>query len=177
MSPAPSQSDGPIGDLAAPRPWPQPPRARWWQHRAVRVAAGVLVVVALLLVTPWTDRWRWHVAGSVYLELTAVGRSACVGLVLMPFMRRVSYRRRDILIVVLVPLYGQYVAAKMVSRLLALPRRDWPPRPDEADRVVRLPGDPGTYLLRPPGPAPGPGEPSLSGDAEARPRPPCPDRG
>ena len=37
----------------------------------------------------------------------------------------------------------------LVSRLLSLPRREWPPRPDEEARVVPVPGEPSAYLLMP----------------------------
>jgi hypothetical protein len=70
-------------------------------------------------------------------------------LVLLPFLRHASYRARDVLLITLVPIYGAMVAAVVVSRLVALPRRDWPPRPDEVDRVVRIPRSRGAYLLRP----------------------------
>jgi hypothetical protein len=36
-----------------------------------------------------------------------------------------------------------------VSRLDALPRRDWTPRVDELPRVVRIPGGQGAYVLPP----------------------------
>ena len=53
------------------------------------------------------------------------------------------------LLVALVPVVGPMLAGISVYRLLSLPRRTWPPRPDEADRVVGVPDDPGAYLLLP----------------------------
>jgi len=47
---------------------------------------------------------------------------------LLPY---VSYRRRDIWIFILVPVYPIYLAAKVGWRAANLPTRDWPPRPDE----------------------------------------------
>jgi hypothetical protein len=47
----------------------------------------------------------------------------------------------------LVPIYGPMVAALVLTRLIALPRRDWTPREDELPRVVRIPGGRGAYVL------------------------------
>jgi hypothetical protein len=41
------------------------------------------------------------------------------------------------------------VAALVLTRLMALPRRDWTPRADELPRVVRIPGSRGAYVLEP----------------------------
>ncbi len=70
-----------------------------------------------------------------------------VGLLLMPFLRSVSYRKRDVLLIALVPIYGPMVVGLVVSRLMALPRRDWTPREDELPRVVRIPGGRGAYVV------------------------------
>ena len=51
------------------------------------------------------------------------------------------------------PFYGQYAATDIVSRLVALPRRDWTPRVDELPRVVRIPGGRGACVLPPSVPA------------------------
>ena len=124
-----------------------PPLPHWWQHRAVRVTAALLTLA--LLLAPWfvyQPQERWRVLGE---SVDPHHLPLFVGLLLLPFMRAVSYRKRDLLIIALVPLYGELVAAVLVSRLLALPRRDWTPRPDELPRVVRGPGGRGAYVLRP----------------------------
>jgi hypothetical protein len=72
-----------------------------------------------------------------------------VAVLLMPFLRMVSYRKRDVLLIALVPIHGPMVAGLVVSRLMALPRRDWTPREDELPRVVRIPGARGAYVLAP----------------------------
>ena len=71
-----------------------------------------------------------------------------VAFLLMPFLRMVSYRKRDVLLIALVPIYGQMVAGLVVSRLMALPVRDWTPREDELPRVVRIPGGRGAYVVK-----------------------------
>ncbi len=136
----------PIADLSAVL------RPRWWQHPAVRIGAGTVVTLALLaalLYVPADWHWRLGPRTGPYLLLTRTGILWAVGLLLMPFMRKVSYRKRDVLLVVLVPLYGQYLAGKLLYRLLGLPRRDWLPRPAELPGVVRIPHGYGTYLLLP----------------------------
>lgn len=109
----------------------------------------MLALLVPPLFFPLAGPWRLGITGVNYLEVTPGNINVYVGLLLMPFMGKVSYRKRDILIVVLVPLYGQLVAGRMVSRMLSLPRRDWTPRPDELDRAVRIPSARGAYLLRP----------------------------
>ena len=51
------------------------------------------------------------------------------------------------------PFYGRFAATDIVSRLIALPRRDWTPRVDELPGVVRIPGGRGAYVLPPSVPA------------------------
>lgn len=123
-------------------------RATWWRRPPVRFAVGVLVfagVFALPYVLP--PEGRQLTFRSFTLELAPESAPFWVGLLLMPFLRRVSYRRRDVLLVALVPIYGPMVAGLVVSRLIALPRRDWTPREDELPRVVRIPGGRGAYVL------------------------------
>jgi hypothetical protein len=59
---------------------------------------------------------------------------------------RVAYRRRDVLMV-LIPGYGIWVAARAFSRLAALPFRDWRPRDDERPRVAQVADSPRYYVL------------------------------
>lgn len=116
--------------------------ASWWQHPVFRAFAGALTTAGLLstwFLLPADGHWRVSVTGSSYVDLTASGIELYVGLLLMPFLLKVSYRKRDIAIIVLVPVYGEIVAGLVVYRLLSLPRRGWVPRPDELPRVVRIP--------------------------------------
>jgi hypothetical protein len=48
----------------------------------------------------------------------------------------VSYRRRDA-VAWLIPPLGLLLTARLVWRLTLLPYRDWPPRPEEANRYRR----------------------------------------
>ena len=50
----------------------------------------------------------------------------------------VSYRRRDALLL-LVPIWGLVVLWTIGSRLVRLPDRDWPQRPDEAAMAATRP--------------------------------------
>lgn len=122
----------------------------WWQHPAFRALAGALTTAGLLstwFLLPAGGHWRVSMTGSSHFDLTASGIELYVGLLLMPFLRKASYRKRDIAIIVLVPVYGDIVAGLVVYRLLSLPRRDWVPRPDELPRVVRIPHGHGAYQL------------------------------
>ena len=131
-----------------------PPAGTWWRRPAVRCAVG-LAVFAGLVVTPLvTSRHLvWNLGGGWTFDFDLMDVTAYAAFLLLPFYRRASHRKRDLLIVVLVPFYGQFVAAKVVSRLIALPRRDWTPRVDELPRVVRIPGGRGAYVLPPSFPA------------------------
>jgi hypothetical protein len=122
---------------------------RWWQHRVVRALAGVGTTAGLLSTwfLPQDAHWLLKVGSQSSLDLTAGRIELYVGLLLTPFLRKVSYRKRDVALIVLVPLYGEIVAGLVVSRLLSLPRRDWLPREDELPRVVRIPHRHGAYLL------------------------------
>lgn len=54
-------------------------------------------------------------------------------LILFLVLPKVSYRRRDCLIY-LIPVYGGLVFPFIIfRRLVYLPLRDWPPRPEERD--------------------------------------------
>ena len=123
-------------------------RLTWWRRPVVRFGVGVLVWAGLLLpavLTPWRT---WTVTwGSFSAEVTPHNLVIWVAFLLMPFLRMASYRKRDVLIIALVPIYGPMLAGLVVSRLMALPRRDWTPREDELPRVVRIPGGRGAYVL------------------------------
>ena len=89
----------------------------------------------------------WDLGHGWTLDLDPRDVAGYAAFLLLPIYRRTSHRKRDLLIVALVPFYGQLVAATIVSRLIALPRRDWTPRVDELPRVVRIPGGRGAYVL------------------------------
>lgn len=132
--------------------WRHAVRPRWWRGPVVRWAVCLLVWGGLLAVTYGVDEdasVTWGRFLGVQWELQPHYTVSYVALLLLPFYARTSHRPRDFWLVLLVPLYGPFVAAKVVSRLLALPRRDWVPRPDELPRVVRIPGGRGDYVLAP----------------------------
>jgi hypothetical protein len=56
------------------------------------------------------------------------------GLLFLPFLPKVSYRRRDWMFISFVPIWGLVVAARVGSRLANLPCKDWPLRPGEGTR-------------------------------------------
>jgi hypothetical protein len=127
-----------------------PPRQHWRQHLGVRLLALVLTAGTILvpaLTVPAGVRWHVPLGGSSSYVLDPHRLEVLVGLLLLPAMRWVSYRKRDVLIIVLVPVWGALIAGLVVYRLLALPRRTWPPRPDELPRVARIPGGRGDYVL------------------------------
>jgi hypothetical protein len=142
------------GDVAARiarhRTLPPGLEVPWQRSFPVRLLAGALTFAAFL--SPWfvlSRDWVLHIPvdGPGSLELTRGAVPALMALVLVPFLGQASYRKRDSFLITLVPVYGYLVAGMVVSRLIARPRRDWPPRPDELDRVVRIPGAGGDYLL------------------------------
>jgi hypothetical protein len=79
--------------------------------------------------------------------------NALVSLIFVPVLRLVSYRRRDWLVLALVPVWQWVLAWRIGYRAALLPLRDWSPRPDERLNVRRLPA--GTHWVLVPGrPAP-----------------------
>lgn len=58
----------------------------------------------------------------------------------------VSYRRRDVLMV-LVPIYGVWIVGLAASRLVGLPYRDWRPRDDERHLLAQVEGSSRYYVL------------------------------
>ena len=134
---------------------PQPsvlPPARWWQRQPVPGGVGAVVAVVLLagsLLRGYGWQWSLGLPAGASVELSPADLMPLVALLLMPVMRQVSYRKRDALLVGLVPIVGPMLTGILVSRLLSLPRREWPPRPDEEARVVPVPGERSAYLLMP----------------------------
>jgi hypothetical protein len=131
-----------------------PPARTWWRRPAFRNAVGIAVFAGLVLTPLATSRHLvWNLGHGWTLDLDPRDVAGYAAFLLLPFYRRTSHRKRDLLIVALVPFYGELVAATIVSRLIALPRRDWTPRVDELPRVVRIPGGRGAYVLPPSFPA------------------------
>ena len=144
---------------------PQPPSAldgtavtptlSWRQREQARHTAGLFAVLAALAPVVLIDPDH-----PVELELDSHGHLVLgpqstpfwVGLLVVAFLSRVSYRPRDLLIFLFVPIYWLWVAARVASRLMFLPYRDWPPRPDEWDRMRIVAGR--VYVLDPPGSEP-----------------------
>jgi hypothetical protein len=106
---------------------------RPWRRYAASILAEIVLMGPFILLAD-DDRLRWHVAGGLYLNLWSVLLTVPTSLLFIPFLRAVSYRRRDWLFLAFVPVWGQVVAWKVGWRLAHLPTRDWPPRPDE-DRL------------------------------------------
>ena len=132
---------------AAPAPT-VPPARTWWRRPAFRYAVGFAVFAGLVVPPLVTSRHLvWNLGNGWTFDFDPTDVAAYAAVLLLPFYRRASHRKRDLLLVMLVPFYGQYVAAKVVSRLIALPLRDWSPRIDEMPRVVRIPGGRGAYVL------------------------------
>ena len=92
---------------------------------------GAVVAVWLYASAPWFSQlalhvdWPWQGALTLYLSSLVV---LLPFFVLLPY---VSYRRRDILVFLFVPLLPVVWAAKVGWRATNLPRRSWPLRPDE----------------------------------------------
>jgi hypothetical protein len=124
-------------------------RLTWWRRPVVRFAVGLVVWAGLTLPGLLLPRRTWtFTLGSFNADFSPEKIEVWAALLLMPFLRMASYRKRDVLLILLVPVYGHMVAGVVVSRLLALPRRDWTPRSDELPRVVRIPGGRGAYVLQ-----------------------------
>ena len=134
MSTPVTRSEEPVApDRTLPTAW------TWWRRPAFRV--GLAVFAGLVVAPLATSRHLlWHLGHGWTFDFDPMHVTAYAAFLLLPFYRRASHRKWDLLLVVLVPFYGQFVAAKIVSRLIALPRRDWTPRVDELPRVVRIPG-------------------------------------
>jgi len=107
--------------------------------------------MAVLIVLPWAAS-----EGSRSLDdgaATGWPPPAVVLMVVGAFIaRRVSYRWFDAFLL-LIPLVGLIYLWRFAWRLSFLPYRDWPPRPDEAPRWVKVahPSRPGAglYLVDP----------------------------
>jgi hypothetical protein len=84
---------------------------------------------------------NWQLVVATYLfQVTIFGHDYGSTLASLPILflvgllaPLVSYRRRDALLVI-VPIYNLVVLWRIGSRLVRLPDRDWPQRPDEIGR-------------------------------------------
>ena len=126
----------------------EPPRRTWWRDTRFRLPFGIVVCAVLLWVPNVEQHWVFHL-GNMFFDFDPLHTMAYIAVLLLPFARRVSHRKRDLLVVALVPFLGQVWAAKMVQRALCLPWHDWPPRPDQLPFVARIPGGDGAYVLCP----------------------------
>jgi len=131
-----------VVDLPALAPQPRPAPLRW---------VYTVLIMAALIGLPWavSEATRpldgealvdWPPPTLVLLIVGAL------------IARRVSYRWFDAFLLV-IPLFGLIYVWRFAWRLAFLPYRDWPPRPDEAARWVKVahPSSPGAglYLVNP----------------------------
>jgi hypothetical protein len=114
--------------------------------RALMTATAVAVCIALQYVDPWGLGSGPRALGG-HLDLWELGTDLLVMALMWPLLPKVSYRRRDVLMM-LVPFYGLWVVGLAVWRLSGLPFRDWRPRDDELPRIRLVRGGP-LYVLVP----------------------------
>jgi hypothetical protein len=130
---------------AAADPPPARPR-RSPRVRAAWTTAAVLVTAALLMFRPWPAADVPRILAPLpHVTLVDLPGSLLVAAALLVVLPRVSYRRRDALLV-LVPYVPLWLVGMAVWRLSGLPYRDWRPRDDERSRVRVVPGTP-FYVL------------------------------
>ncbi len=106
---------------------PTQARARKWVWQFVGGATIVFVFSTMIADSPFRQLAWGH---FVYGGLLAVLPSVLLIALLAPL---VSYRRRDVLLL-LVPLWNLVMIWTIGSRIARLPSRDWPIRPDKAER-------------------------------------------
>ena len=104
---------------------------RLWRRYAGGILAEVVLMGPVVFLAD-DDRLRRHVGGGLYVNLWSALLLSVPAILFIPFLRWVSYRRRDWLFLAFVPVWAQVVAWKVGWRLAHLPTRDWPPRPDES---------------------------------------------
>jgi hypothetical protein len=103
----------------------------------------VLVLPQAVMPHPWVAASHLEPLGLWRLAVNAL-----VSVFFLPVLRLVSYRRRDILVLALVPFWQLAVAWTVGYRAAYLPLRDWAPRPDERLRVHRIRGGQHWVLAR-----------------------------
>lgn len=129
-------------DLPALAPQPRSAPVRW--------VFTVLIMVALFGL-PWAAS---EAARRISHENSASWPPPTLVLFVVGALiaRRVSYRWFDAFLL-MIPLFGLIYLWRFAWRLSFLPYRDWPPRPDEASRWVKVahPSRPGAglYLVDP----------------------------
>ncbi|MGN6302445.1 MAG: hypothetical protein ACTHN8_15290 [Angustibacter sp.] len=114
-----------------------------WLRVGVGCAAAIASMALVSLGSSLADElarrgWNVGVDGAPFLTVLVVA--------LWFVLPHVSYRRRDVLMLLL-PFYGVWIVGLALSRLVALPYRDWRPRPDEQPRVAQVEGLPRYYVL------------------------------
>ncbi len=92
----------------------------------LRFLAGTVAVAVVFLSQP--VGWLAGHPHGPWVDVVNFGAPALLFLPLLPL---VSYRRRDVLIMAIVPFWNAVLAAKVGWRLANLPARDWRPRPGE----------------------------------------------
>jgi hypothetical protein len=105
----------------------------------LRFACGLLTLVVSTLPVmflPSGTYFTWPTPWFVVMGKQELG-TLIGGLVFVPLLPLVSYRRRDWLFISFVPFWGFVVASRVGWRLANLPTKDWPLRPDE--RAARVP--------------------------------------
>jgi hypothetical protein len=105
---------------------PAQAKARKWVWQCVGGVTITFIFSAMIAYSPYRQLSWSHFA---YGELLALAPSVLLIALLAPL---VSYRRRDVLLV-LVPLWNVVMIWTIGSRIARLPYRDWPLRPDEID--------------------------------------------
>ena len=104
----------------------------------LRFACGLLTLVVStlpLMFLPSGTYFTWPTPWFVVIRGQELG-TLIGGLLFVPLLPLVSYRRRDWLFIAFVPIWGFVVAARVGWRIANLPTRDWPLRPDERAALV-----------------------------------------
>lgn len=104
-------------------------------HKSVRLVLTLTLWITCVALPTYLGA---HIDDLFHWESTIAQDTAALSIQLLTPMLllflalpKVSYRRRDCLIF-LIPVYGSFVFSFIIIwRLVYLPLRDWPPRPDE----------------------------------------------
>ena len=103
------------------------------RNRVLRFLGGLATLTLSILPTtllPASRDSTWPTSTFLAFDGRDLGL-VLSGLLFIPVLPLVSYRKRDWLFISFVPFYGFVVAARVGWRLVNLPTRDWPPRPGE----------------------------------------------
>ena len=104
------------------------PRGGSWRQRVSGTLACVVVYVPWLAAKLFPLEWRWP--GGFSLDYGGL-LAALPGVVFIALPApRVAYRRRDALLLLLLPPWGLRIGWVIGTRLVQLPHRDWPERTD-----------------------------------------------